>query len=63
MAMGYNSKAKGALGCFLVLAEWSEVNGKYHIVDVKAVEVDGTNIKEGTYYTLVDGLFVEADNE
>ena len=63
MAMGYNSKAKGALGCFLVLAEWSEVNGEYHIVDVKAVKVDGTNIKEGTYYTLVDGLFVEADNE
>ena len=63
MAMGYESKAKGAMGCFLVLAEWSEVNGEYHIVDVKAVKVDGTNIKEGTYYTLVDGLFVEADNE
>ena len=63
MAMGCGSKAKGALGCFLVLAEWSEVNGEYHIVDVKAVKVDGTNIKEDTYYTLVDGLFVEADNE
>ena len=63
MAMGYESKAKGAMGCFLVLAEWSEVNGEYHIVDVKAVKVDGTNIKEGTYYTLVDGLFVEVDDE
>ena len=63
MAMGYKSKAKGALGCFLVLAEWSEVNGEYHIVDVKAAKVDGVNIKEDTYYTLVDGLFVEADNE
>ena len=63
MAMGCKSKAKGALGCFLVLAEWSKVNGEYHIVDVKAVKVDGTNIKEGTYYTLENGLFVEADNE
>ena len=63
MAMGYKSKAKGALGCFLVLAEWSETNGEYHIVDVKAAKVDGVNIKEDTYYTLVDGLFVEADNE
>ena len=63
MAMGYKSKAKGALGCFLVLAEWSKTNGEYHIVDVKAIKVDGVNIKEDTYYTLVDGLFVEADNE
>ena len=63
MAMGCKSRAKGALGCFLVLAEWSEVNGKYHIVDVKAVKVDGVNIKENTYYTLADGLFVEVGNE
>lgn len=63
MAMGYKSKAKGALGCFLVLAEWSESNGEYHIVDVKAVKVDGVNIKENTYYTLADGLFVEVGNE
>ena len=63
MAMGYESKAKGALGCFLVLAEWSEANGEYHIVDVKAAKVDGVNIKENTYYTLVDGLFVEVGDE
>ena len=63
MAMGYKSKAKGALGCFLVLAEWSETNGEYHIVDVKAVKVDGVSVKENTYYTLENGLFVEADNE
>ena len=63
MAMGYKSRAKGALGCFLVLAEWSEVNGGYHIVDVKAAKVDGLNIKEDTYYTLVDSLFVEVDDE
>ena len=63
MAMGYKSRAKGALGCFLVLAEWSESNGEYHIVDVKAVKVDGVNIKENTYYTLTDGLFVEVGNE
>ena len=63
MAMGYKSRAKGALGCFLVLAEWSESNREYHIADVKAVKVDGVNIKENTYYTLADGLFVEVGNE
>ena len=63
MAMGYKSKAKGTLGCFLVLAEWTEINGEYHIVDVKAVKVDGVNIKEGAYYTLMNGEFVEVDNE
>ena len=63
MAMGYKSKAKGALGCFLVLAEWSESNGECHIDDVKAIKVDGVNIKEDTYYTLIDGEFVEARDE
>ena len=63
MATGYESRAKGALGCFLVLADWSETNGEYHIVDVKAIKVDGVNIKENTYYTLENGLFVEVGDE
>ena len=61
LATGINSKAKGKIGCFIVLAEWKEINYEYHIVDVKSAKVDGENIKEDTFYTLKDGKFVEAD--
>ena len=61
LATGINSKAKGKIGCFIVLAEWKEINYEYHIVDVKSAKVDGENIKEDTFYTLKDGTFVEAD--
>ena len=61
LATGINSKAKGKIGCFIVLAEWKEINYEYHIVDVKLAKVDGENIKEDTFYTLKDGKFVEAD--
>ena len=59
LATGINSKAKGKIGCFIVLAEWKEINYEYHIVDVKSAKVDGKNIKEDTFYTLKDGKFVE----
>ena len=61
LATGINSKAKGKIGCFIVLAEWKEINYEYHIVDVKSAKVDGKNIKEDTFYTLKDGKFVEVD--
>ena len=61
LATGINSKAKGKIGCFIVLAEWKEIDNEYHIVDVKSAKVDGENIKEDTFYTLKDGKFVEAD--
>ena len=61
LATGIKSKAKGKIGCFIVLAEWKEINCEYHIVDVKSAKVDGENIKEDTFYTLKDGKFVEAD--
>ena len=61
LATGIDSKAKGKIGCFIVLAEWKEINYEYHIVDVKSAKVDGENIKEDTFYTLKDGKFVEAD--
>ena len=63
MAIGYNSKAKGSLGCFIVLAECKELGGKYHIVDVKSAKVDGEKIKPDTFYKLINGEFVEADKE
>ena len=63
MAIGYNSKAKGSLGCFIVLAEYKDLGGKYHIVDVKSAKVDGEKIKPDTFYKLINGEFVEADKE
>ena len=63
MAIGYNSKAKGSLGCFIVLAECKELGGEYHIVDVKSAKVDGEKIKPDTFYKLINGEFVEADKE
>ena len=61
LATGINSKAKGKIGCFIVLAEWKEINYEYHIVDIKSAKVDGENIKEDTFYMLKDGKFVEVD--
>ena len=53
---GYKGRAKGALGCYIVLAER---DNEYKLVDVKAVKVDGKIIKADTYYMLIDGEFVE----
>ena len=61
LATGIDSKAKGKIGCFIVLAEWKEIDNEYHIVDVKSAKVDGKNIKEDTFYMLKDGKFVEVD--
>ena len=63
MAIGYNSKAKGSLGCFIVLAEYKNLGREYHIVDVKSAKVDGKKIKPDTFYKLINGEFVEADKE
>ncbi len=55
---GRNSKAKGALGCWIVL---TERNNNYEIVDVKAAKVDGKQIKPDTWYRLQCGKFVEVE--
>ena len=53
---GYDSKAKGARGNWLVL---TERDSNWHILDVKAVKVDGKRIKADTWYKLVDGKVQE----
>ena len=59
---GRCSKAKGALGCWLVLTERGEWNGKtYPIVEVRAVKVDGVAILPDTFYTLKGGEVVACD--
>ena len=61
-ALGNGSKAKGALGCWIVLAEWGigeEFN--LHRKDVQCFKVDGETVKPNTWYTLKDGRPVEVD--
>ena len=56
---GRNSKVKGALGCWIALAEWDD--GGQHIIDFKSAKVDGVAIKADVFYVLMDGNFVEAE--
>lgn len=61
-ALGIDSKAKGALGCWIVIAEWGrDEKFNWHRKDVQCFKVDGENIKPDTWYTLKDGRPVEAD--
>ena len=67
MATGIEGKAKGALGCYIVLAEWrKDKEYNWHLKTVKSAKVDGKKIKANTFYMLKDGKFVEVkegDNE
>lgn len=58
---GFDSKASGAIGCWLVLTERGGWNGETSpIKEVRAVKVDGETIKAGVFYELKDGEVVEA---
>ena len=60
IATGIEGRAKGALGCYIVLAEWKrDERGEWHIMDVKSAKVDGENIKADTFYMLKNGEFEE----
>jgi len=59
ISLGIEGKAKGALGCWLVLAEWERLEDGWHRTDVKCGLVDGVTLKPNTYYTLQKGKFVE----
>ena len=59
---GKDSRAKGSLGCWIVLTERGEWNDEtYPILDVKAFKVDGEVIKADTWYKLIDGKAVEVE--
>ena len=61
-ALGTDSKAKGALGCWIVLAEWRiDEEFNWHRKDVQCFKVDGETVKPNTWYTLKDGRPVEVD--
>ena len=58
ISTGYEGRARGALGCWLILAE-RDNDG--HILVVKTAKVDGEKIKADTLYTLKDGEFVKIE--
>ena len=56
VANGAHSKARGAIGCYLVLTEYDN-NGS--MICAKMSQVDGKTIKENVWYILENGEFVE----
>ena len=56
VANGAHSKARGALGCYIVLTEYDDDG---HMICAKMARVDGSAIRENAYYTLKNGEFVE----
>ena len=55
---GYKSKAKGTLGCWLVL---TERNDKMEIVNMLCVNVDDESAKADTWYMLENGELTECE--
>ena len=53
---GACGKARGALGCYLVLTEYDDDG---HMICAQMARVDGSAIRENVYYTLKNGEFVE----
>ena len=60
-AFGVKSKAKGALGCYIVLAEWTAEDDELdrQLKTVKCHKVDGKTVKPDTWYMLKNGKFTE----
>ena len=59
---GKDSKAKGSIGCWIVLTERGEWDGNvYPIKEVKAVRVDDEIIKPDTYYKLINGEVIPCE--
>ena len=58
VANGAHSKARGVLGCYLVLTEYDDDG---NMLWAKMTKVDGAHIKENVWYTLKNGEFAEAE--
>ena len=57
--IGINGIIKGKEGNWITLAEYKKVNGKYEVVFVESVQIDGKKLKEDTFYKLENKKFVE----
>ena len=58
-SLGIEGKAMGALGCWIVCAEWEYGDTGWHRKDVQCARVDGVKIKPDVFYILKNGEFVE----
>ena len=56
---GHGSAAKAKIGSWITLSEWKSIDDKYIPVCVRTEQVDGSRIKEDTFYILKDGKFAE----
>ena len=62
ISIGYESKVKGAIGCAIVCVERGEWNRETcPILSICSAVVDGKTIKADTFYTVKNGVFVEAE--
>jgi len=61
IAIGYDSKARGAIGSAICVCERGALDGMdYPLLAIKAAIIDGETLKPDTWYKLVNGEFVEA---
>lgn len=60
ISTGIEGKAKGSLGCYIAVAEWTydESADEYKLVGFEAHKVDGETIKPDTFYSLKNGKFI-----
>ena len=56
IATGYESKAKANVGSAIVVCERDD---NYNLIGIKAAIIDCKNLKADTYYTLINGEFIE----
>ena len=61
VSLGAKGRAKGNVGCWIVLAEWDTESR--HRIDVKSFYVDGEKVKANTFYVLRNGELVEYSDE
>ena len=63
ISVGIEGKAKGSLGCFIILAEWKQNKvGEWNRISVKTTKVDGKKIEADTFYQLKNGKFVKSND-
>ncbi len=60
VACGRRGKAKGAIGCAIVLCERDDDGA---IIHIQSELIDGDKIKADTYYTLNDGVLVICEED
>ena len=63
VAVGYETRARGAVGAWLVLSE-AHIDDKQKIIldCVRCAKIDGKNLLADTWYMLKNGHFVQVED-